>query len=126
MALILIHQASLQIPDSHGSSPHTIIPTPSKGADQFLCSALFERKLRIATAYNSTNLFHLIATNSHHLIIPFVSIRGVDLIGPTMYFGLMGDGQPIGSYDDMWAGWCIKVISSYSDSLLRLMIEWTI
>ncbi|CAH8272121.1 unnamed protein product [Arabidopsis lyrata] len=51
MALILIHQASLQIPDSHGSSPHTIIPTPSKGADQFLCSALFERKLRIATAY---------------------------------------------------------------------------
>ena len=32
-----------------------------------------------------------------------------DLIGPAMYFGLMGDGQPIGRYDDMWAGWCIKV-----------------
>lgn len=32
-----------------------------------------------------------------------------ELIGPAMYFGLMGDGQPIGRYDDMWAGWCIKV-----------------
>lgn len=31
------------------------------------------------------------------------------LIGPAMYFGLMGDGQPIGRYDDMWAGWCCKV-----------------
>lgn len=31
------------------------------------------------------------------------------LIGPAMYFGLMGDGQPIGRYDDMWAGWCTKV-----------------
>ncbi|XP_076889097.1 UDP-arabinopyranose mutase 1-like [Bidens hawaiensis] len=30
------------------------------------------------------------------------------LIGPAMYFGLMGDGQPIGRYDDMWAGWCVK------------------
>jgi len=34
-----------------------------------------------------------------------------DLIGPAMYFGLMGDGQPIGRYDDMWAGWCCKVSS---------------
>jgi reversibly glycosylated polypeptide/UDP-arabinopyranose mutase len=34
-----------------------------------------------------------------------------ELIGPAMYFGLMGDGQPIGRYDDMWAGWCIKVLS---------------
>lgn len=32
-----------------------------------------------------------------------------ELIGPAMYFGLMGDGQPIGRYDDMWAGWCVKV-----------------
>ena len=32
-----------------------------------------------------------------------------ELIGPAMYFGLMGDGQPIGRYDDMWAGWCMKV-----------------
>lgn len=31
------------------------------------------------------------------------------LIGPAMYFGLMGHGQPIGRYDDMWAGWCTKV-----------------
>ncbi len=34
------------------------------------------------------------------------------LIGPAMYFGLMGDGQPIGRYDDMWAGWCCKVTIS--------------
>lgn len=34
-----------------------------------------------------------------------------ELIGPAMYFGLMGDGQPIGRYDDMWAGWCVKVIN---------------
>jgi reversibly glycosylated polypeptide/UDP-arabinopyranose mutase len=32
-----------------------------------------------------------------------------ELIGPAMYFGLMGDGQPLGRYDDMWAGWCCKV-----------------
>lgn len=36
-----------------------------------------------------------------------------DLIGPAMYFGLMGDGQPIGRYDDMWAGWCAKVICDH-------------
>ncbi|XP_052482093.1 UDP-arabinopyranose mutase 1 isoform X1 [Gossypium raimondii] len=32
-----------------------------------------------------------------------------ELIRPAMYFGLIGDGQPIGRYDDMWAGWCMKV-----------------
>eukprot|EP00798_Chlamydomonas_sp_ICE-L_P016340 gene16340-22535_t len=36
-----------------------------------------------------------------------------DLIGPAMYFGLMGEGQPIGRYDDMWAGWCVKVICDH-------------
>lgn len=35
-----------------------------------------------------------------------------ELIGPAMYFGLMGDGQPIGRYDDMWAGWCTKVTTN--------------
>lgn len=34
------------------------------------------------------------------------------LIGPAMYFGLMGEGQPIGRYDDMWAGWCSKVTAA--------------
>lgn len=33
-----------------------------------------------------------------------------ELIGPAMYFGLMGEGQPWGRYDDLWAGWCSKVI----------------
>ena len=32
-----------------------------------------------------------------------------ETIGPAMYFGLLGDGQPLGRYDDMWAGWCTKV-----------------
>jgi Reversibly glycosylated polypeptide len=35
------------------------------------------------------------------------------LIGPAMYFGLMGQGQPWGRYDDMWAGWCCKVRGRY-------------
>ena len=33
-----------------------------------------------------------------------------ELIGPAMYFGLFGEGQPIQRYDDMWAGWCSKVL----------------
>ncbi|GJQ91883.1 hypothetical protein Tco_0003022 [Tanacetum coccineum] len=37
------------------------------------------------------------------------------LIGPAMYFGLMGDGQPIGHYDDMSAGWCIKLRRLWSE-----------
>ncbi|KAK9829843.1 hypothetical protein WJX72_008217 [[Myrmecia] bisecta] len=36
-----------------------------------------------------------------------------ELIGPAMYFGLMGEGQPLGRYDDMWAGWCSKVICDH-------------
>ncbi|KAE8710165.1 Alpha-1,4-glucan-protein synthase 1 [Hibiscus syriacus] len=36
-----------------------------------------------------------------------------ELIGPAMYFGLMRDGQPIGRYDNMWAGWCMKVICDH-------------
>ena len=40
------------------------------------------------------------------------------LIGPAMYFGLMGEGQPIGRYDDMWAGWCCKVGTLQLSSLV--------
>lgn len=36
-----------------------------------------------------------------------------DLIGPAMYFGLMGEGQPWGRYDDLWAGWCSKLICDH-------------
>ena len=35
------------------------------------------------------------------------------LVGPAMYFGLMGEGWPIGRYDDMFAGWCTKVITDH-------------
>ena len=35
------------------------------------------------------------------------------LCSPAMYFGLMGEGQPWGRYDDMWAGWCVKVICDH-------------
>lgn len=47
-----------------------------------------------------------------------------ELIGPAMYFGLMGDGQPIGRYDDMWAGWCTKVHSPHTinDSLTQVFM----
>ena len=40
-----------------------------------------------------------------------------ELIGPAMYFGLMGDGQPIGRYDDMRAGWCTKVSTHLTEHL---------
>lgn len=30
-----------------------------------------------------------------------------------MYFGLMGEGQPISRYDDMWAGWAAKVVCDH-------------
>lgn len=36
-----------------------------------------------------------------------------ECIGMAMYFGLMGDGYPLGRYDDMWAGWCSKVICDH-------------
>ncbi|CAL8994720.1 unnamed protein product [Prunus brigantina] len=36
-----------------------------------------------------------------------------ELIGPAMYFGLMGIREPIGRYGDMWAGWCMKVICDH-------------
>ena len=57
-----------------------------------------------------------------------------ELIGPAMYFGLMGDGQPLGRYDDMWAGWCSKVgfahwsadRSSFLDAVSRLTLLWKI
>ncbi|MEM1128275.1 MAG: hypothetical protein AAGI71_16630 [Bacteroidota bacterium] len=35
------------------------------------------------------------------------------LIGPAFYFGLMGEGQPLGRYDDLWAGWCAKAICDH-------------
>lgn len=46
-----------------------------------------------------------------------------ELIGPAMYFGLMGDGQPIGRYDDMWAGWCVKVYTQECDSFLSSLAK---
>lgn len=47
-----------------------------------------------------------------------------DLIGPAMYFGLMGDGQPIGRYDDMWAGWCCKVRGNAAAWTLFAVFAW--
>lgn len=45
-----------------------------------------------------------------------------ELIGPAMYFALMGDGQPIGRYDDMWAGWCVKVFFCSPDQSLYIYL----
>ncbi len=39
-------------------------------------------------------------------------------IGAAMYFGLQGEGQPLGRYDDMWAGWCTKVGSDWDDAVI--------
>ena len=49
-----------------------------------------------------------------------------ELIGPAIYFGPMGDGQPIGRYDDVWAGWCAKVIllSVSFDLFCYLITNW--
>jgi reversibly glycosylated polypeptide/UDP-arabinopyranose mutase len=47
------------------------------------------------------------------------------LIGPAMYFGLMGHGQPIGRYDDMWAGWCAKVSTSHLFMVRAQTMGWT-
>ena len=47
------------------------------------------------------------------------------LIGAAMYFGLMGHGQPIGRYDDMWAGWCAKVSAGPLMSIRTRTFRWT-
>ena len=36
-----------------------------------------------------------------------------ELIGPAMFFPPMGESQPLGLNDDMWAGWCSKVICDH-------------
>lgn len=36
-----------------------------------------------------------------------------DLIGPAVMHGLMGDGQPWGRYDDMFAGWTAKTVADH-------------
>jgi reversibly glycosylated polypeptide/UDP-arabinopyranose mutase len=36
-----------------------------------------------------------------------------ELVGPCSYYGIMGAGYPWGRYEDMWAGWCTKVICDH-------------
>jgi reversibly glycosylated polypeptide/UDP-arabinopyranose mutase len=36
-----------------------------------------------------------------------------EAVGPCMYFGIMGAGYPWGRYEDMWAGWCTKLICDH-------------
>ncbi|XP_073526227.1 LOW QUALITY PROTEIN: uncharacterized protein, partial [Phyllobates terribilis] len=40
-----------------------------------------------------------------------------ELIGPAIYFGLMGEGVPFKRYDDMFAGWCVKVTKLYTSKV---------
>lgn len=81
------------------------------------------RKFLAWVISRSTHLFHLlfsryvdaVMTIPKGTLFPMCGMNLAfdrELIGPAMYFGLMGDGQPIGRYDDMWAGWCIKVLNS--------------
>ncbi|XP_020206243.1 probable UDP-arabinopyranose mutase 2 [Cajanus cajan] len=43
-----------------------------------------------------------------------------EFIGLAMYFGLMGEGQPIGHYDDMWVGWCVKDCTTVKQCYIEL------
>lgn len=36
-----------------------------------------------------------------------------ELIGPAMYFGLMGQNQPLSRHGDMFAGWCAKKVCDH-------------
>lgn len=65
-----------------------------------LCDCLFIRYVDAVMTIPKGTLFPMCGMN-----LAF----NRELIGPALYFGLMGEGQPIGRYDDMWAGWCMKV-----------------
>lgn len=64
----------------------------------------------------NTRYVHAVVTVPKGSLFPMCGMNLAfdrDLIGAAMYFGLMGEGQPLGRYDDMWAGWCTKVICDH-------------
>jgi reversibly glycosylated polypeptide/UDP-arabinopyranose mutase len=66
--------------------------------------------------YRNTNYVDIVQTIPEGTLFPMCGMNlafNRDIIGPAMYFGLMGEGYPWGRYDDMWAGWCVKTICDH-------------
>jgi len=66
--------------------------------------------------YRNTEYVDIVQTIPSDTLYPMCGMNlafNRELIGPAMYFGLMGEGYPWGRYDDMWAGWCSKVICDH-------------
>lgn len=66
--------------------------------------------------WRNTKYVDIVQTIPYDTLFPMCGMNLAfdrDLIGPAMYFGLMGEGYPWGRYDDMWAGWCSKVICDH-------------
>lgn len=64
----------------------------------------------------NNNLARVTVTIPHRTLYPLCSMNVAfdrKLIGAAFMQGLMGDGQPWGRYDDMWAGWVSKVIADH-------------
>ncbi|KAJ8640384.1 hypothetical protein MRB53_017078 [Persea americana] len=93
-----------------GSTSQTTMLPPSSS------SLLREIRGRYLIDYTIQRYVDSVLTKPKGTLCPMCGMNlafNRELIGPAKYFGLMGDGQPIGRYDDMWAGWCTKVICDH-------------
>ena len=66
--------------------------------------------------WRNTKYVDIVQTIPYDTLFPMCGMNlafNRELIGPAMYFGLMGEGYPWGRYDDMWAGWCAKTICDH-------------
>ncbi|KAH9328070.1 hypothetical protein KI387_000178 [Taxus chinensis] len=75
-----------------------------------------ERNTRSTKIHNVCRYVDAVLTIPKGSLFPMCAMNlafNRELIGPAMYFGIFGEGQPISRYDDMWAGWCIKVICDH-------------
>ena len=63
-----------------------------------------------------TQMHQMVVTVPSGVLYPMCGMNMAfdrELIGPAFMQGLMGDGQPWGRYDDMFAGWASKVIADH-------------
>ncbi len=66
--------------------------------------------------WRNTKYVDIVQTIPYKTLFPMCGMNlafNRKLIGPAMYFGLMGKNYPWGRYDDMWAGWCAKTICDH-------------
>eukprot|EP00804_Cyclotella_cryptica_P022070 CCRYP_019735-RB/>CCRYP_019735-RB protein AED:0.00 eAED:0.00 QI:81/1/1/1/1/1/2/1040/700 len=64
----------------------------------------------------NNNHLDMAITVPHRTLYPMCSMNVAfarELIGPAFMQGLMGEGQPWGRYDDMFAGWASKVVADH-------------